>query len=116
MPNYCDPKELYAEIIASKEQDELTPRAVELLWSIAKESSKKLKYKDEDDRQDCIMFAMEDVLKYWRGYNPEKSKYPFAYYTQMIKHGFAKGWHKLHPIKSTQKVSISSGNMYNLDV
>lgn len=116
MPNYCDPKELYAEIIASKEQDKLTPRAVELLWTIAIESSKKLKYKDEDDRQDCIMFAMEDVLKYWRGYNPEISKYPFAYYTTMIVRGFAKGWHKLHPIKSINKVSISSGNMYNLDV
>lgn len=115
MPNYCDPKELYAEIIASKEQDELTPRAVQLLWTIAIESSKKLKYKDEDDRQDCIMFAMEDVLKYWRGYNPEISKYPFAYYTTMIVRGFAKGWHKLHPIKSINKVSISSGNVYNLD-
>ena len=115
MAIYCDPKELYAEIILSKENNKLTDRAVELLYTIAIESSKKLKYKDDDDRQDCIMFAMEDVLKYWRGFNPEKSNNIFAYYTQMIKNGFAKGWHKLHPIKSSQKISISCETMYNME-
>lgn len=115
MPNYCDPKELYAEIVISKKNNELTPRAFDMLWTIAKESSTRLKYKDEQDREDCIMFAMEDILKYWRGYDPEKSKNAFAYYTQIIKNGFAKGWHKLHPIKESQKVSISNSNIYNMD-
>jgi hypothetical protein len=112
MPNYIDPKELKEEILKSKELDELTPRAVEMFQLMAQEISKKLKYKDEEDRKDCIAFALMDVIKYWRSYNPEKSKYPFAYYTQIIKHGFAKGWRKLHPLSVKDKISLSNENLY----
>jgi DNA-directed RNA polymerase specialized sigma subunit len=112
MPNYCPPKEFREEIIKSLEQDELTEQAVTYLYAIAVESSKKLSYKDFQDRDDCIMAAMEDVLKYWRSYNPEKSSNAFAYYTQIIKHGFAKGWRELHPLKETQKVYISDENIH----
>ena len=111
---YVKPDDLKREILLSKEKNELTPAAIEMLWRMAKEASKKLRYKDEEDRKDCISFAMEDVLKYWRSYDPEKSKYPFAYYTQIIKNGFAKGWKKLHPISSLDKVSLNSSNIYSL--
>jgi hypothetical protein len=111
---YVNPEELKREILLSKERNELTPEAVMMLWRMAKEASKKLRYKDEEDRQDCISFAMEDVLRYWRSYDPEKSKYPFAYYTQIIKNGFAKGWKKLHPISSLDKISINSSNIYSI--
>lgn len=114
MANYVNPEELKNEILLSKERDELTPKAVELLMLMAKEASKKLRYKDEEDRKDCIAFAMMDVVKYWRSYNPEKSKYPFAYYTQIIKNGFAKGWRKLHPLSSTDQVSLSNENLYSI--
>ena len=107
-------EELKQEILLSKERDELTPKAVELLMLMAREASKKLRYKDEEDRKDCIAFAMMDVVKYWRSYNPEKSKYPFAYYTQIIKNGFAKGWRKLHPLSSTDQVSLSNENLYSI--
>jgi len=113
MANYVNPEELKKEILLSKERDELTPRAVEMFMLMANEASKKLKYKDEEDRKDCIAFALMDVVKYWRSYDPEKSKYPFAYYTQIIKNGFAKGWKKLHPLSSTSKVSLSTDNFYS---
>ena len=114
MANYVNPEELKQEILLSKERDELTPKAVELLMLMAREASKKLRYKDEEDRKDCIAFAMMDVVKYWRSYNPEKSTYPFAYYTQIIKNGFAKGWRKLHPLSSTDQVSLSNENLYSI--
>lgn len=114
MANYVNPEELKQEILLSKERDELTPKAVEMLMLMAKEASKKLRYKDEEDRKDCIAFAMMDVVKYWRSYNQEKSKYPFAYYTQIIKNGFAKGWRKLHPLSSTDQVSLSNENLYSI--
>jgi len=114
MANYVNPEELKKEILLSKDRDELTPRAIEIFQLMAKEASKKLKYKDEEDRKDCIAFALMDIIKYWRSYNPEKSKYPFAYYTQIIKNGFAKGWRKLHPISSTNKVSLSNENLYSI--
>ena len=114
MANYVDPEEFRTEILRSKELDALTPRAVEMLQLMAREASKKLKFRDEEDRKDVIAFALMDVIKYWRSFNPEKSKYPFAYYTQIIKNGFAKGWKKLHPLSSTAKVSLSNDSLYSL--
>ncbi len=114
MPIYCPPKEFKAAIEQSIKDDKLTDEALKYLFAIAKESSKKLKYQNPRDREDCIMTAMEDVLKYWRNYDPKKSNYPFAYYTQMIKNGFAKGWNELHPIKVSQKISLSNENMHSI--
>jgi DNA-directed RNA polymerase specialized sigma subunit len=114
MAKYCDNKELLREIILSKQQDKLTPRAIELLMIMSNEISKVFKYKYEEDKQDCIAHAVEDCIKYWRNFNPEKSSNAFAYYTQMIKNGAAKGWRELYPIKASQKVSISTDNgVYN---
>ncbi len=112
--NYADPEELKREVLISLEKGELTPRLVEIFQRMANEISKKFRYKDEEDRQDCIAFAMMDVIRYWKSFNPEKSKYPFAYYTQILKNGFAKGWRKLHPISSVDQISISSENFYNI--
>jgi hypothetical protein len=114
MANYVDPEEFRIEILRSKELDELTPRAVEMIQLMAREASKKLKFKDEEDRKDVIAFALMDVIKYWRSFNPEKSKYPFAYYTQIIKNGFAKGWKKLHPIRDINKLSLSNESLHSL--
>jgi hypothetical protein len=114
MADYVDRNEFREEILKSLERDELTPKAVQMLMLMAEGASKKLKYRDEEDRKDCIAFAMMDVIKYWRSYNPEKSKYPFAYYTQILKNGFAKGWKKLHPISAVDKVSLSNENFYSL--
>lgn len=114
MAKYVDNKDLLREIIKSKEQDKLTPRAAEMLVKMANEISKVFKYKYEEDRQDCIAAAIEDCLKYWRSFNPEKSTNAFAYYTQMIKNGAAKGWRELYPVKASQKVSISTEHgVYN---
>ena len=114
MANYVDPEEFRTEILQSKENNELTRRAVTMLQLMAEGASKKLKYRDEEDRKDCIAFAIMDVIKYWRSFDPAKSKYPFAYYTQIIKNGFAKGWKKLHPLSSTAKVSLSNDSLYSL--
>lgn len=114
MANYVDPEELRKEVLLSKANDKLTPRALEMFILMATEASKKLKYKNEEDRKDVIAFALMDVIKYWRSFNPEKSKYPFAYYTQIIKNGFAKGWKKLHPIRDIDKLSLSNENLYSL--
>lgn len=114
MANYVQPEELKAEVLKSLEKGELTPKAIEMFLLMAKEMSKKFRYKDEEDRKDCMAFAMMDVIRYWKSFNPEKSKYPFAYYTQILKNGFAKGWRKLHPISSLDQVSINSDNFYSL--
>ena len=107
MANYIVNKDLYMQIILSKERGQLTPEALKMLDRMIKEISKVFKYKMEEDKEDCQAFAMEDVIKYWNRFDPEKSNNAFAFYTQMIKNGYAKGWRRLHPIKASQKVSIS---------
>lgn len=114
MGNYVDNKRLYNEIIESKKQDKLTLDALMMLTSMIQGISKIFKYKIEEDREDCQAFAMEDVLKYWNRFDPEKSNNAFAFYTQMIKNAYAKGWKKLYPIKSSRKISISKDHgVYN---
>lgn len=96
MANYIDQKKLFKEIIISKQAGELTPAALEMLIMFPNELSKALKWKYEEDREDCIAFAIEDILRYWRGFDPNLSNNAFSYYTQIAKNGLAKGWKKLH--------------------
>jgi hypothetical protein len=103
---YVKPKELYEEICISLERKELTPKAVEMLRLIAVNANQKLKYADPMDREDCIGFALLDLLKYWDRFNPEKTTNAFAFYTQVAKNGYAKGWHKIRPDKYKGTVSL----------
>lgn len=115
MAKYVSNKELLKEIIESKAQGSLTPRAIVLLDKMIDEISKVFKYRLEEDREDCKAFAMEDVIKYWNRFDPEKSSNAFSYYTQLIKHGSAKGWRRLYPIKASMMISISGEHgIYNI--
>lgn len=109
--NYLNNKDLYAAIVESKEQDKLTPTAEKMLVMLAERAIRKLTYVNEEDRQDCLQFALLDLLKYWRNFNPEYTN-AFAYFTEIAKRGYAKGWNKIHPkkYKSTLSLDRSSSN------
>jgi DNA-directed RNA polymerase specialized sigma subunit len=114
MSQYVKNADLRNEIIKCKEKDELSKEALEMLRLTAKKFSESLTYVYPEDREDCISFAIMDCYQYWRGYDPEKSPNAFAYYTQIIKNGFAKGWRKLYGnFPKSKKISISSGNIYS---
>ena len=110
--NYLNNKDLFDQIVLSKEQDKLTPDAEKMLILLAERAINKMKYVNEDDRLDCLQFAILDLLKYWRNFNPD---YPnaFAYFTEIAKRGYAKGWNKIHPVKYKGTISISGGNSEN---
>ena len=115
MAHYVKNGDLRNEIIKSKVADKLTPEALEMFQLMAKKFSTKLTYVYSEDREDCISFAVMDCYQYWRGYNPEKSQNAFAYFTQIIKNGFAKGWRKLYGnIPKSKKISVSSNKIYNI--
>lgn len=120
--NYLNNKDLYNEIVKSKELDKLTPTAEKMFILLAERTINKLTYVSGDDRNDCLQFALLDLLKYWRNFNP---KYPnaFAYFTEIAKRGYAKGWNKIHPVKYKNTMSIdrvntsgsdSDGGMFNI--
>jgi len=107
--NYLNNADLRNEIIKSKEAGELTPLALKYLMLLADKCSLKLSYKNPDDRADCIAFAYMDLYRYWKNYDPNKSENAFAYFTEVAKRGFAKGWNKLHPKKYQGTVSLNGG-------
>jgi len=107
--------DLRNEIIKCKEKDELSKEALDMFILMAKKFSTKLNYVYSEDREDCISFAIMDCYQYWRGYNPEKSQNAFAYYTQIIKNGFAKGWRRLYGnFPKSKKISVSNNRIYNI--
>jgi hypothetical protein len=103
---YVKPKELYDEICISLQQKSLTPKAQKMLILIAERANTKLKYANPMDREDCVGFAILDLFKYWDRFNPEKTTNAFAFYTQIAKNGYAKGWHRIHPGKYKGTVSL----------
>jgi DNA-directed RNA polymerase specialized sigma subunit len=120
--NYLNNKDLFNAIVESKEQDKLTPTAEKMLVLLAERAINRLNYVNSDDRDDCLQFALLDLLKYWRNFNP---KYPnaFAYFTEIAKRGYAKGWNKIHPVKYKGTLSIDristggdseNGGMFNI--
>jgi len=106
--NYLNNRDLYDQMVLSKEQNVLTKEAEKMLILLAERAINRMRYVSEDDRKDCLQFALLDLLKYWRNFNP---KYPnaFAYFTEIAKRGYAKGWNKIHPKKYKGTLSISSG-------
>lgn len=114
MPQYVSNKELLKEIIESKEQDELTPRAVEIICKMANELSKVLKYKYIEDKEDCVAAGIADVIKHWRVFDPNRSENAFAFYSQVIKNGMAKTWNIIHNKKTSEIVSLDEEFFRNI--
>lgn len=99
---------LYDEVCACIEAGELSPKGFELLRLIVVNANRRLVYKYAEDKRDCIAFAFMEVLKYWGRFDPEKSTNAFAYYTQMAKNGFAKGWDVIYPKRYKGTISMDS--------
>lgn len=49
--------------------------------AIAKKLSNMMVYQDQEDRKDCINYAIMDCILCWENFDTEKSKNPFAYFT-----------------------------------
>ena len=115
--NYLNNRDLFDQMVLSKEQYKLTRDAEKMLILLAEKAINRMRYVSEDDRNDCLQFAILDLLKYWRNFNP---KYPnaFAYFTEIAKRGYAKGWNKIHPqkYKGTLSIDKGSGNSENQTV
>lgn len=102
---YLNNADLHAEIVKSQEKGELTSTAQKMLMLLAERANRKLTYVRQEDKEDCIQQAMLDLLKYWKGYKPQY-KNAFAYYTQIAKNGYGKGWNRLYPKKYKGTISL----------
>lgn len=116
---YMSGKDLYMEIVYSKAKGKLTPRAAQMLILLAKKAQKKMYYRSLDDKNDCLQSAMLDVFTFWHNFDEQKGDNAFAYYTEVIKRGLAKGWNKMYKTKGADVQIISltgydnNGNSYD---
>lgn len=115
--HYVKNADLLEEIIRCKKYNDgkASNKLADMFLQIATKLSNNLKYTNEDDRQDCIYFAVSDCLMYFSGFDENQTKNAFAYITSICWNAFAKGWRKLGYIKlpKSQQVSLSD-NIYSI--
>ncbi len=114
--NYVNSTELFKEAILSKEQGEITTRMIVMIQLMVKKLGTKFRYKNEEDRFDCEQTAIMNVIAYWHNFDPAKGSNAFAYFSQIIKNGFAQGFLQLHgnSENSVYRNSISISDFPNL--
>lgn len=105
---------LLAEVMKSKERDELTPAALKMFDLMIQNISSKKYYNNPDDKKDCWQSAYLDILMYWRGFDPEKTSNAFAYFTSLIINGLNKGWHKCAGKLKTSDIVSLDNNIHSL--
>ena len=115
MAEYVNNAKLRAEIIKCRETNVLSDEAIKMFQLMATKYITKLKFKYEEDRDDCIAGAVMDCFLYWRSYNPEKSDNAFAYFTTVIRNGYSKIFRKLNgSLPHSKRIRLSSNMIYNL--
>lgn len=115
---YIKNADLLRAFLESREGGEPTRELIKMFRKIVEGISKRMAYKNPDDKEDCISSGMEDLIKYWDRFDPDKSNNPFAYFTQIGKNGLAKGWKRIHPPRNPPTIPFShiTGdlNSYNI--
>jgi hypothetical protein len=96
MAIYLKNKDLYKEIIISKELGRLTPEAEKMLILLAKNIMKKFSYTSGQDKEDCFSEGLYQLFKNWHNFNENKTDNAFAFYTEIFKRGVAQGYNKVY--------------------
>ena len=98
-PHYVDNKLFFAEMekwkedIAEQEEvDDLPPMVTEYMgecfYKIATHLSYRPNFINYTYREEMIGDGIENCIRYAKNFNPDKSKNPFAYFTQIIYYAF----------------------------
>ena len=98
-PHYVDNNLFFAEMekwksesAESDEVDDLPPKVTEYMgecfYKIATHLSYRPNFINYTYREEMIGDGIENCIRYAKNFNPEKSKNPFAYFTQIIYYAF----------------------------
>jgi hypothetical protein len=88
--NYLSNVNLHCEMLVSLSAGKLTRPAQNMILLIGKGVNRKFYYKTQEDREDALQTGLLDAFKFWMNYDPERTKNPFAYFTEVIKRGHTK--------------------------
>jgi DNA-directed RNA polymerase specialized sigma subunit len=86
--NYLNNKDLLAEVIKSKEQDQMTDKLAKMLQMLCARYATRAQFANYTYNEDMQAYAMMMLVRTWRSFDPNKSKNPFAFFTQCIKNSF----------------------------
>ena len=102
------------KVFAAKEADKPRPRVTNYLGScflkIATHLSYKPNFVNYMFKDDMVCDGIENCVQYINNFNPEKSKNPFAYFTQIIHYAFLRRIQKeKKQLEIKQKIIERSG-------
>ena len=105
-------EDFYNEMVKSKKLDELTPLTVKYFIKMATHGVRhgNLNYPDSRDEEDCIQSALHDMIKYWKNFDENIYKDPFAFFTSIVFNGYAKQFKNIYKhrfIKYTKLFTIN---------
>jgi MarR-like DNA-binding transcriptional regulator SgrR of sgrS sRNA len=86
--NYLNNKDLLAEVILSKQQGKMTDKLARMLQMLCARYGRRGNFANYTYNEDMQAYAMMMLVRTWNSFNPEKSKNPFAFFTQCVKNSF----------------------------
>ena len=86
--NYLNNKDMLAEVIQSKADDEMTEKLAKMMMMLVSRYGKKGNWANYTYNDDMQAYALMMLVRTWRSFKPEKSNNPFAFFTQCIKNSF----------------------------
>ena len=86
--NYLNNKDLLAQVMLSKEQDQMTDELAKMLQMLCARYASRAQFANYTYNEDMQAYAMMMLVRTWRSFNPEKSNNPFAFFTQCVKNSF----------------------------
>jgi hypothetical protein len=85
---YVTNKALLAEFKISREKGEMTKELAKMVMLICERYARRGSYASYTYNEDLQSFALMNLVKSWKSFNPEKSQNPFAYFTSCIHNSF----------------------------
>ena len=108
------------EIEESDEVDDLPPKVTEYMgecfYKIATHLSYRPNFINYTYREEMIGDGIENCIRYAKNFNPEKSRNPFAYFTQIIYYAFIRRITKEKKQSAIKQKIIDNTSMNTYDV
>jgi DNA-directed RNA polymerase specialized sigma24 family protein len=86
--NYLNNADLLIELEKSRDQDKMTEKLAHMLQTLAARYASQGNFAGYTYVEDMKAYAMFMVCRTWHRFDPAKSKNPFAFFTQCIKHSY----------------------------
>lgn len=86
--NYLNNKDMLAEVIKSKEQEQITDKLALMFQLLVSKYAKKGNWSNYTFNEDMQSYATLMLVKTWNSFNVERSSNPFAFFTQCVKNSF----------------------------